>query len=203
MTVDQEVQLFRMFNPLMEGWLTKDKGKVLYELVLTYRPSICVEVGTFGGMSEIAIAMALKDNRNGIIFGIDPWKIGPCLEGTNDPANNDWWKGVPWGKIIREYYDKLQEYDILEHTCHLRKHDSDCVEYFKDESINLIHLDSNHSEEVATSTVHRWWKKMAPSCVVVVDDTDWAGQAKSIDVLRDYGCTLIQSYDKYAIYQKP
>jgi hypothetical protein len=96
----------------------------------------------------------------------------------------------------------MSKYGLLEFSSHFRRHDSDCVQFFADESVGCVHVDSNHSEEVAVATVHRWWKKLTPKCVIVVDDVDWEGQAKSIDVLRDYGCSLLKNYDKYAVYQK-
>lgn len=187
----------------MEGWCTHEKACVLFKLVEDYKPELCAELGTFSGRSIVAIASGLKAIGGGIIFGIDPWRVEAALEGTNTDADNQWWKQVPWDRIIREYYDRLLEYELLEYTSHFRKHDLDCLIYFNDESINLIHFDSNHSEEVAVRTVHSWWPKLAEGCVIVMDDITWSGQSKAVVVLGEYGCETIKEYDTYAVYRKP
>lgn len=191
-----------MLPVAMEGWCTPQKGEVLFKLVQDYQPSTILEIGTFGGRSTVVLAYALKTLGRGIVFGIDPWRVDPCLEGTNAEANNDWWRQVPWDKVIREYFDYLQHWDLLDYHAHFRKHDEQCLQYFADGSINMVHFDSNHSQEVACRTVHSWWPKLAVDCVIVMDDIDWEGQAKAVDVLRDYGCKVIQTYDSYGVYQK-
>ncbi len=195
-------QLEKLLPWNMEGWCTVEKGLVLYNLVATHKPETILEIGTFGGRSTLVFAYALKQLGRGIVFGIDPWRIDPCLEGSNDPANNDWWKGVPWDKVISEYYDYLQKWDVLDYHAHFRKKDTDCLRYFADESIDMVHFDSNHSEEVACRTVHSWWKKLKPGCIIIMDDIDWAGQAKAVDVMRDYGVSVIETFDKYGVYKK-
>lgn len=202
MTIHEE-QIRKMLPVQMEGWCTPEKGVVLFDLIQKYQPKTILEIGTFGGRSTLCLAYGLKVLGRGIVFGIDPWRISPCLEGTNAEANNEWWKCVPWGKVIREYFDYLQAHDLLEYHCHLRKHDIDCLNYFRDCQIDMVHFDSNHSEEVACRTVKDWFPKLAPGCVIVMDDIDWAGQAKAVDVLRDFKCHVIQTYDSYGIYQKP
>ena len=202
MTREQEVEFNKLWDPLMEGWLTKEKGRVLFDLVIAHKPELCVEVGTFGGMSEIAIAMALRANGKGIIFGIDPWRIEPCLEGNNLEANNDWWKQVPWGRIITEYYQRLQAFDLFEWRAHFRKHDADCLKFFNGETVNLIHFDSNHSEEVSCATVVRWWPKLASGCVIIMDDIDWEGQSKAVGQLLSLGATAKDDYKTYATFVK-
>lgn len=187
----------------MEGWCTHEKACNLFNIVYTNELKLCVEIGTFGGKSMIAIALALKALNDGIVFGIDPWKVDACLEGTNGEENNKWWSEIDWNKIISSYFDKAQEFDVLGHMAHFRKHDTQCLQYFSDESIDLIHFDSNHSEEVACRTVNDWWGKIRSQGVIVMDDIDWDGQDKAADLLKKKGVLVIKEYDKYGIYIKP
>jgi len=202
MTSHQESVLKELAAPHLEGWCTPEKAAVLFRLVDQFKPSLCLEIGTFAGKSLRAIAYGLQCNKEGIVFGIDPWKLDPCIEGSNGEANDDWWKEVPFDRIIKEYFDKLSDFGLLEYTAHFRKHDLDCLQYFADESIDLIHFDSNHSEEVACRTVQSWWKKVKPGAVVIMDDIDWKGQAKAVDVMRDYGISVIETFDSYGVYKK-
>jgi predicted O-methyltransferase YrrM len=44
---------------------------------------------------------------------------------------------------------------------------------FDDESIGLLHIDGNHSADVARRDVETWLPKVKPGGVIVLDDTDW------------------------------
>jgi len=202
MTPEQELQLARMQNPPMEGWCTHEKACVLFKLVEDHKPEICVEIGVFGGRSVIALASGCKAVGKGIVFGIDPWNVPACLEGQNDEPNNSWWASVPWDKVIREYYHKLQEYDLLEYTSHFRLHDTQCLKFFNENSIDMIHFDSNHSEEVSCRTVRDWWPKLKNGAIIIMDDIDWEGQAKSVGVMRELGIEDLADYQRYAVYRK-
>lgn len=187
----------------MEGWCTHEKACNLFSIVYTNQLKLCVEIGTFGGKSMMAIALALKALDDGIVFGIDPWKVEPCLEGSNKDHDNKWWSQVDWNTIIASYFDKAQEFGVLGHMAHFRKHDTKCLQYFNEESIDLIHFDSNHSEEVACRTVNDWWGKIRSQGVIVMDDINWDGQHKAADLLKKKGVLVIKEYDNYGIYIKP
>ena len=47
-------------------------GHVLYGLVRCMRPDVCVEIGSARGKSACYIGMALKENRRGLLYAIDP-----------------------------------------------------------------------------------------------------------------------------------
>ena len=198
-----EKNLLRIQNPPMEGWCSHEKAVELFNLVESTKPKLCVEIGVFGGRSLVAIAMGLQKLGEGIIFGIDPWNIDACLEGTSSDVNKDWWANVPWEGIIGSYFDKIQEFELLSYTSHIAKHDKDCLCYFADGSIDLIHFDSNHSEEVSCRTVKDWWPKLKQGSVIIMDDIDWDGQDKALILLKSLGVKVIKEYLKFGIYSKP
>lgn len=185
-----------------EGWCTQEKGEVLYDLVHTYNASTIVEIGTFGGKSIAVFALALKSLGRGIVFGIDPWKMEPCLEGVNDKENDSWWSRVNWDSIIKHYFELFQKHDLLEYHAHLRKKDEECLDYFKDGSIDIIHIDSNHSEELACQTVKLWWPKIKSGAVIIMDDIDWFGPSKAVDLLKEYGASEIANHVNFGVYIK-
>src|SRR4051794_34815564 len=47
-------------------------GHVLYGLVRSMRPDVCVEIGSQRGKSACYIGMALKENRRGCLYAVDP-----------------------------------------------------------------------------------------------------------------------------------
>jgi len=204
MTPEHEAQLLKLNEePPVEGWLTHEKACVLFRLVEEWKPELCVEVGSFAGKAAMAVAMALKSLGKGIIFGIDPWVTSAAIEGTNTPEDNDWWENVPWDRIVREYYDRMQQFELLPFTTHFRRYDTDCLHFFPSGSIQFIHLDANHSAEISVRIVNSWWPKIADGGIIVMDDIKWDGQSKAAALLTELGCETIKEYDTYAVYRKP
>jgi predicted O-methyltransferase YrrM len=52
-------------------------GKVLYNLVLKYKPETIIEFGVFCGYSTICLAEALVELGEGQLFGYDLWELYP------------------------------------------------------------------------------------------------------------------------------
>lgn len=188
------------------GWCDVEKGNVLYDLVHTYDASTVVEIGTFGGRATSVFALALKSLGRGIVFGIDPWEKQACLEGVNDVANDEYWSNMDWKSLVKGYFDIFQKYDLLQYHAHLRKKDEDCLKYFADGSIDILHIDSNHSEELACQTVHLWWPKVKLGGIVVMDDINWFGPLQAVGVMKEYGVETLGEYDNskccFGVYQK-
>lgn len=202
MTKDQEAALFEIQNSLKDGWCTHEKAVRLFDLVYDNKLKLCLEIGTFGGRSLIAMAFALRELGDGLIFGIDPWKVDACLEGTNDKENNQWWSQVDWNRIIANYFDKLQELNLLQHSCHLRKHDTQCLGLFSNNSLDIVHFDSNHSEEVSCRTLNDWWPKIKSNGFVVMDDINWKSQKNTMKLLKSKSIETVDEYETYGIYRK-
>ena len=202
MNQQQEAELLKIQNPPMNGWCTHEKAVNLFNLIYDNKLTTCLEIGTFGGRSIVAISLGLKALGDGIVFGIDPWKVEACLEGTNAVENNQWWSQIDWNQIIASYFDKMQEFDVLGYMCHLRKHDTQCLKLFSNNYFDFVHFDSNHSEEVSCRTVNDWWPKIKSGAFIVMDDIDWSGQSKAMELLKSKGVKVIQEYDKYGVYKK-
>ena len=186
----------------MEGWCSHEKAVQLFNLVESHKPKLCVEIGVFGGKSLAAIAMGLQKNGDGIIFGIDPWNTQACIEGSADPSHDEWWSRIDWNYLIKVYFEKLQEFGLISYVSHLAKHDKECLSYFSDESIDLVHFDSNHTEEVACRTVKDWWPKLKQGSAVIMDDIDWESQHKAVVVMKNLGVEVVKEYEKFGIYTK-
>src|SRR5215831_4268628 len=49
-----------------------DSGNLLYGIVRSMKPSVCVEIGSASGKSTCYIGLALKENNSGMLYAIDP-----------------------------------------------------------------------------------------------------------------------------------
>src|SRR5215472_10241974 len=49
-----------------------DSSNLLYGIVRSMKPSVCVEIGSASGQSTCYIGLALKENNSGMLYAIDP-----------------------------------------------------------------------------------------------------------------------------------
>ena len=84
----------------------------------------------------------------------------------------------------------------------VRARSHDVVNTYADESIDLLHQDSNHSEEVSVAEVRAWLPKLKPGGWWISDDTDWPTMRVAQWLLREGGCERVEDHTQWAIYRK-
>ena len=189
--------------PTLEGWCTTEKAKRMAEWVLDHQVQKCVEIGVFAGRSLIAVALALKHlNRGGEIHGIDPWSVPAALEGKNHTDNDKW-----WGKIDFEHFyfytlNKIKEYHLHPYTVIIRSKSIDAAKNYLLSSLDLVHIDGNHSEETSVLDVKLWCPKIKSGGALIFDDCDWETTKKAQQIVLDLGMVLKEDYVKWRIYVK-
>jgi glycosyltransferase involved in cell wall biosynthesis len=119
-----------------------------YDLVSNLKPRAIVELGTHKGNSLFAFAQAVKDrNFKTQIHAIDTW------EGDEQAGF--------YGKEIYETFIKIKEesykkVDIIPH----KKFFDEAVKDFKDNSIDLLHIDGLHTYEAVKHDFENWLPKV-------------------------------------------
>jgi len=186
----------------LPGWCTPEKARRLVELVLAERPINCVELGVFGGRSFIPIALALKHNGCGFIDGIDPYTVDAANEGLNDRANVEYWSRMPMQEIGKGAQKAIEEFGVEGVATLTWKRSHDVVADYADGSLDLLHQDSNHSEEVSVAEVRAWLPKLRAGGWWVFDDSDWATTQAAQFLLRENGCVKVEDRRYWAIYRK-
>lgn len=185
----------------VEGWCGRGKMELLTHLALTERPELCIEVGVYHGQSLLPVAAALRHNGTGRIWAIDPWAVEPTQEGTN-PDTERWWTKLDFEQVKASFDWHVREAGLSDWVHVNRAPSQEALTQFADESADLIHVDGNHSPEVALADVSGYWAKLKPGGVMVVDDTDWAtlGDAlawlNSVDAVLETDCTRFRVYRK-------
>ena len=66
------------------------------------------------------------------------------------------------------------------------------VEEFEDESIDILHIDGNHTEDSAYFDAVHWLPKVKQGGYIWFDDVNWSTTNKAVRYMKDY-CTLIES----------
>lgn len=181
---------YESISASLQGWCTVEKANKLIDIVGESKPWRIVELGVFCGKSLLALALAAKyTNPQCEIIGIDAWEASASLEGTNDKANDDWWKEIDynWAKT---YTENLMRKENVRVSLWKNK-SSEVASKFPDNSIDILHQDSNHSEEISCTEVELYWMKVRKGGYWIFDDTNWATTQKAQDLLLTKGFEVV------------
>jgi predicted O-methyltransferase YrrM len=178
-----------------------DSASLLYGLVRSMKPEICVEIGSARGKSACFIGMALKENGHGRLYAIDP----------HDPTD---WNDTNSVDTFETFLRNISALRLSEQVTVIRSYSQDAARDW-DRPIDLIFIDGDHSYQ----GVKRDWELFVPYVkpfgIVVFHDTMWdlppyqmeargdMGVPHFVDELRqrgyqvltidrDYGVSLVQ-----------
>jgi hypothetical protein len=200
MTKDLE-QIISRTVPAMQGWCTVEKALAMAQLIIESNAAMVIELGVFGGRSLIPQAMALRELSLGMIYGIDPWTKDACLEGTNDPANDEWWAKLDLEEIHRGCMRAIRE-NALDQWCSVIRAKGENVHtLFPPASIDILHIDGNHSEVASVRDVELWLPKVRVGGHVWLDDTDWATTKRAATLLTD-ACDVVKDVGPCRLFRK-
>jgi hypothetical protein len=189
--------------PPLHGWTTVDKGLRLAELVVSVGAGLSVELGVFGGRGTISLAIGHEALGHGYVAAIDPWEKTASLEGANAPENDEWWGKLDHEAIYQSFLTALVSARV-ESLCRVVRRRSDAaVEAFEDDSIAVLHQDSNHSEQISSAEVVLWTPKLRRGGLWVADDTDWATTQKAQRLLVAKGFAVVEDHASWKVFRKP
>lgn len=190
----------------LTGWCSKDKGGVLFDLVIRYQPKVVVEIGVFGGKSVVPMAMALKANGFGMLYGIDPWSSQQSTMWLEEETNKEWWTTVDHEGILKGLIDRIHAFE-LEDQIQLVRASSEEAPLI--EGIDILHIDGNHSEESSYFDVTKWVPLVKKRGLIILDDVHWNENgkyttAKAVSWLDEH-CTKMAEFSEqcgWAIWVK-
>jgi predicted O-methyltransferase YrrM len=192
-------------QPKIQGWCSPEKASRMMDLIYCTKPAICVEIGVFGGSSVFPTACALKFIKQGVIYAIDPWANEECTTGYNPTdANYKWWNQVDLEQIYLGFVTLLRKNHLNEYCRTMRMTSTQAVEHFLDESIDIIHIDGNHSEDSALRDAKLFLPKVKKGGYIWFDDANWSSTRKATHYLSTC-CKMDPSSkwgDPYLLFQK-
>jgi cephalosporin hydroxylase len=172
------------------GWCIYEKASRLMDLIYETKPGTVVEIGVFGGSSVYPMAEALRYQEHGLIYAIDPWKAADCQVGyePNDP-NYIWWTNVDLEKIYKDFSKMIKNARLTQFCQIMRTTSSQAANYFANGSIDILHIDGNHSEESAFTDVQLFFPKVKQNGYIWFDDVNWSSTNKAVAYLLEH-CTF-------------
>lgn len=194
---------YNAFNLMdhLEGWCTKSKASILIDLIFLTNPKKVVEIGVWGGKSLIPMAFALSIIQTGKVYGIDPWSNAASVEGM-EGMNYDWWSKVDHSMILRGLQGKISDYNLTKQIELIQLTSEAAPPIY---SIDILHIDGNHSEEASMLDVCKWVPLVNKGGFIIFDDITWGTNAKAVEWL-DQHCIKIAEFHEYndwGIWVKP
>lgn len=175
----------------LEGWCSSFKAVTLIDLILLLKPNKVVEIGVFGGKSFIPMAMALKSNGAGMIYGVDPYDSQASIQGM-EGANKKWWGSIDHQLILDGFNKKIKDLNLQQFIRLLREtsKNSPIVQ-----DIDLLHIDGNPSEETALIDVLKWVPLVRKGGVIVINNLHWNPHSKAVDWLNQ-NCIKLAEFNE-------
>jgi predicted O-methyltransferase YrrM len=186
--------------PGLPGWCLVDKGKRMAHLARG--TNLCVELGVFGGRGIVSMALALKDQGFGRADGIDPYTPAASLEGANDPANDEYWAHLDYESVARAAQEAFYKLELMPYARIIRMRSCDVVDFYADGTIDLLHLDANHSEATSCSDVTLWAPKIRVGGHWIFDDADWPTTQAAQRVLEGLCFDQVENHTQWKVYRR-
>jgi len=165
----------------LPGWCGPSKATAMMDLIYKTKPQLCVEIGVFGGSSLFPTACALQYLNCGQVYGIDSWSHTDCCIGykIGDP-DYEWWSQVPLMQIHHDLENLLKKHHLDTYCRLLCLSSQDACSYFTDGSIDILHIDGNHSEASTLQDVQMFFPKVKSGGYIWLNDTDRVTAAKAV-----------------------
>ena len=165
-------------NPEVESsYRENNLGKTLYDQVIEHKPKTIVEFGCLYGYSTIAMAMALRDLGQGMIYCYDLWEEYDFKHSTLD-----------------ETMENLKRYDLLDFVEFKQMNFYDWL--LKPTEFDLLHLDISNTGDTIFDAKLMLNDKILNGKIVLFeggsterDQIDWMNRYKALPINSVKGIT--------------
>lgn len=146
-------------DEILSGGHTPWIGHVIFAdmLIRAYRPQCLVELGSHTGVSFFAFCEAVKQS----------WLETRCY------AVDTWQGDEQAGFYGEDVYIKFSEHSekcYSSFATMLRMKFDDAIQYFKDESIDILHIDGLHTYDAVKHDFYTWLPKVKPGGIILFHD---------------------------------
>ena len=130
-----------------------------YDLIQYMKPKNIVELGSHYGCSTYAMLQAIKDFRiESTFYAVDTWA-------GDDYTKNDYENDV-YIAFCKVQESLFQNVDLVK----VRKTFDEALSMFQDRSIELLHIDGNHTYEAVKNDYERWKAKVSDHGIIMFHD---------------------------------
>ncbi len=181
--------------PAFEGWCSVEKALNFIDLAIEIEPESWVELGAFGGKSVYPAAAALRLIGKGTVIAVDPWDKFECIkyyDPVKDEASLRWWGKLNIDFIYSSYLTMMQRLGLEPYVDTVRKTSEEAEKEI--DSIDVIHMDGNHSRLVSSLDVILYLPKVRKGGYIWMNDATWADRAEAVQLLKE-ACDVVKTID--------
>lgn len=157
----------RTFEPLhmvFSTWV--DHLPFGYDLVSALCPQLLVELGTHKGLSYFTFCQAIKENAiDGLCYAVDTF--------AGDAHTKEYDESV-FNAVNAHNRQNYHGFSYL-----MRMLFEEALQHFREDSIDLLHIDGLHTYEAVSTDFTQWYPKVRPGGIILFHDV----QAR----LQDFG----------------
>ena len=160
----------RRLADAVEGWLTPEEGRLLYNLAKTCTgQGVIVEIGSWKGKSTIWLGRGSKAGGRVPIYAIDP-----------HTGSAETWQmfGEVW--TFDEFLANIQTADVAGLVIPLRQMSEEAARSF-DKAVELIFIDGAHEYEMVRLDFELWFPKVIDGGIMAFHDADAPGPRELVE----------------------
>lgn len=162
--VPPSIQHFDPLHMVFSTWV--DHMPFGYDLVAELRPQMLVELGTHKGLSYFTFCQSMKEHQiDGLCYAID------TFEGDE---HTDKYDESVFSSVNNHNRQHYHGFSYL-----LRMRFEEALRHFKEDCIDLLHIDGFHTYEAVSADFANWYPKVKPGGIILFHDV----QAR----LQDFG----------------
>lgn len=157
-----------------------------------------VEIGSLVGRSAVFIASLMAaTNRDQLLYCVDPHTSGTSASGKLEFSP----------KHRQEFYKNLAGHDFGDRCALIGLPSDRASKAFYNESLAMLHIDGDHTEEGVSLDVSCWLPKLVRGGIIVFDDYNEEiapGVVKLVDKLVEKGILIrVQQFETRYVARKP
>ncbi len=171
-------------------------------LIWKVKPSVCVEIGVFAGKSLINTALALKENQQGVVYGIDPWRKDVAIAATElaeeDP---EFWAKIDLDAVHYDCMRAIWQHEVEEYAVVIRAMSRDAWSLFPIASVDILYIDGGHTEKASCDDAEWYLPCVKINGHIWMDDTNYDSLKKAIELV-ERECVLVKDFGHCRLYRK-
>lgn len=127
------------------------------------RQSLFVEVGSWVGNSTYHMASAIKQSCKPItFFAVDTWEGDPNHKCQIDAVQEN------GGSVFQLFCDRISS--VADFVIPLRMLSAQAAQFFRNESLEFVFIDANHSYQHVRNDIRAWSPKVRPGGIIAGHD---------------------------------
>ena len=181
------------------GGASSFKGALMAKLVVERQLHTLVEIGVHRGRSLVALGTAARQVPGAHVWGIDPYSLtaypDPDMGGAGPDGVADWLLAHDFEGACRDAVGAIDRLQLKPWCTLLRETSTAAARQFDLRSIDLLHVDGNHSEDAVRDDLTAYLPRVRAGGIVVLDDVSWTSVEAAAQTKLQGATTLFELID--------